>query len=132
MITYTRFGTLLVVFFTLFVGVVHARLLDGQTWPVVVLPSVATVNAGESVGFSLTTNQSATTSTTVYLTSSNSAILQVPTSITIPAGNAGAYFTATTSPLPSAKIAAKSMLGESVKITATANGRSAETNVTVQ
>lgn len=132
MTTFTRFSTLLVAFFVLLAAIGHAARFDGGGWPVGVIPSSSTVNVGESVGFSVSVNQSGSTPTTVYLTSSNSSVLQVPPVVIIPAGNAAAYFTGTTSAISGVKALKSRSLGTTVTITASANGRSAETNVTVQ
>lgn len=81
-------------------------------------------------------NLAGTSSTTVYLSSSDPSVLTVPSSVSVPAGNTIWQFPAAAMAYPigqNVKPKAKAAKpGTTVTVTATANGRSAYTNVTVQ
>ena len=87
-------------------------------------------------------NQTGTTPTTVYLTSSHPSILQVPSTLVIPADTLARPFIAYALEAPDdgmgapdgffQKLAVMSSFGTLVTITATANGQAVWTTVTVQ
>ena len=135
MITNTRFSALFVVLFVLASSFAAAFRLDGNNWPVVVVPADSIVQLGDSTSVAIQMNQPGTSATTVYLTSSHPGLIPVPASVTIPAGNSTAYIYIDVPLFPSQGVRTKTSqrnLATTVRITATANGRSAYTDISVQ
>ncbi|MGV3614666.1 MAG: hypothetical protein ACO1SV_04945 [Fimbriimonas sp.] len=134
MFNFTRFTTPLVVLFALGTGLVQATRLDTGGHPQTIVPTSSTINAGSWVGMTVTLSRAGTTSTTVGLTSSHPTLLQVPSSVVVPANNVSQEFTALAPfilPDDFGKMAILNLLGTTVTVTATANGQSAQTTVTV-
>lgn len=131
MIKFSRISTLSFVSFVLVSGIAAATKLDNNGWPVSIAPTATTINLGESVGFSASINSVSSTATPFTVTSSNPSVLSVPSTVWVPGGDSAVYFTGTT-PVIFDEAKTQSPRGTHVTITVTANGRSAQTNVTVQ
>ena len=102
--------------------VVSASRLDGVVWPAVIAPSQSIVAPGATVTFTITTNQSGSSSTLLNLSNNNSsAFSSFPTSVTIASGQTQVTFQATTS----------SSYNGTVNVTAAANDHSAQTSLQI-
>lgn len=137
MVTNTRFNTLFVILFVLASSFAVALRLDQNGWPVIVTPADSSLAPGDSTQLNITMNQAGSTPTTVYLSSSQPGVLTVPMSVTVPAGSTGVQTVAATMGIPGSDPKPKNgavsrSLATVVRVTASANGRSAYTDITVQ
>ena len=101
--------------------------LDGNSVPIVATPDQSAISAGASTGVTVQMSQAATSDTTVTLSSSNPSVLATPGSVIVRQGNESARFNVISSPVAGKEPSP----GTAVTITATANGGSASTVITV-
>jgi hypothetical protein len=101
--------------------------LDGNSVPIVATPDQSAISAGASTGVTVQMSQAATSDTTVTLSSSNPSVLATPGSVIVRQGNQSARFSVISSPVAGKEPSP----GTAVTITATANGGSASTVITV-
>jgi|GEM_PF-3781143 len=107
-----------------------ASRMDTGHLPIILLPDDSTLSNGQTVTFTVTLDGTTTTNQSVSLSSSNSALLPVPPSTTIPAGQSTATFQAqVASPIPKKY---QGLMSSPVVVTASANGGSTSTTITVQ
>jgi hypothetical protein len=99
---------------------------DPIIWPIIITPSATTINAGAPIDFEIGLNQTATSATTISLTSSHPQYLPVPSTVPVAASES------------SVELALEDYAVDelstptNVTITASAAGRSCQTVVTVQ
>ncbi len=108
------------------IGLAFAAL-DGNSVPIVATPDQSSISAGASTGVTVQMSQAATSDTTVMLSSSNPSVLATPGSVIVRQGNQSARFNVISSPVAGKEPSP----GTAVTITASANGGSASTTITV-
>jgi hypothetical protein len=100
--------------------------VDPGPKPIAVMPEVSVVDAGDSLEVTVALDVESVSSTTVFLTSSNTAVVSVPPSFVVGRGNQAGCFEATT------LVARQSLRrGTVVRITAATSFGSAYADVTV-
>ena len=98
---------------------------DGIIHPVFVTPSSSTISQSDTIDVTITFDHTATSNTTVNLSSSNSALIKVPATATLTTGHDSLTFH-TLSPS-----IAHALRSSNVTLTASCNGGSADAVVTV-
>ena len=132
MATFTRISTLLLVSFALAGPAASAFVFEGNAWPVVVVPDSDTVEPGGGTGITITMNETSTTHTVVALSSSHPTLLQVPSTTSVPAGYLTKSFGVVAPWEGRLKARTRAKTSSTVvRVTATANGHSAYTDITV-
>ena len=114
---------------TAIVPAVAHRRLDAHNWPVIVTPADSTLSANEATSVTVSMNQAGTSPTVVSLSSSHPSLLAVPSTVTVATNASSAVFSAGVYDInPRAKARQTSTV---VTVTASANGHSASTTITV-
>ena len=101
------------------------RQPDTGVVPIVVTPSSSSISDGETVSLTVTLDHTATSNTSRSLSSSNSSLISVPTTVTVLNGHTTATFEGT--PPPDQRLNTSS----NVTLTASCNGGSATTVISV-